>query len=184
MVMRGKPILFDADRRRASLKGKIMTATFSRAASGHPVRHGAGSRPRATSPAAARLCLILTAAAGAGAGLVVTGQGATAHAIAAAGPDLTRLLRAMALIKMLLAGLAGAALYWRLGGPIGLARLAAYAAAGGAMAAGPGLIWDMCHVGAGALLLHGGLLATILLLWRDPATATLLDGAILKRRAG
>jgi hypothetical protein len=164
------------------LKGKTMTATFDQAASGHPVREGSAARRPVQAPAA-RLCLILAVAAGAGAGFAATGQGAAAHAIAAAGPDLTRLLRAMAVIKVLLAGLAGAAVFWRLGGPVGLARLAAYAAASFAMAAGPGLIWGMCHFGAGALLLHGGLLATILLLWRDPATARLLDGAILKRRA-
>jgi hypothetical protein len=103
--------------------------------------------------------------------------------VAEAGPDLTRLLRAMAGIKMLLAGLAGVAVYWRLGAATGALRLAGYAAACGAMAAGPALIWDMAHVGAGALLLHGGLLATILLLWRDPGTAAVLERAIATRRA-
>ncbi len=89
----------------------------------------------------------------------------------------------MAAIKLLLAGLAGAVLYWRLGAALGAARLAAYLAAGGAMAAGPGLIWGLTHVVAGAALLHGGLLATILLLWRDPGMAARVDAAIAARRA-
>jgi hypothetical protein len=109
-------------------------------------------------------------------------RAASGQAIAVAGPSLTRLLRAMAAIKMLIAGMAGAAVYWRLGSPVGVVRFGAYLAAGGAMAAGPGLIWAMSHVGAGALLLHGGLLATILLLWRDPGMAVRLDAAIASRR--
>ena len=35
---------------------------------------------------------------------------------------------------------------------------------------------------AGALLLHGGLAAAVLLLWRDPATSMLLSDALQKRR--
>jgi len=134
-------------------------------------------------PSSARLILVLVACAAIAASAALTGSAASSRAVAEAGPDLTRLLRAMAGIKMLLAGLAAVAVYWRLGAATGVLRLASYAAACGAMAAGPALIWDMAHVGAGALLLHGGLLATILLLWRDPGTAAVLDRAIATRRS-
>ena len=51
------------------------------------------------------------------------------------------------------------------------------------MAAGPVLIWDMVHIRLGALLLHGGLLATALLLWRDPAVGARLVALVTRRRA-
>ncbi len=87
----------------------------------------------------------------------------------------------MAVMKAAIAVAAAAAVFWRLGVAVPLRWLAAYGVAGGAMAAGPGMIWAMAHVGLGALLLHGGLLATILLLWRDKATAGRMQ-AMLSRR--
>jgi hypothetical protein len=51
------------------------------------------------------------------------------------------------------------------------------------MAAGPVLIWGMVQVGAGALLLHAGLLASLLLLWRDPVVGARLAALVAKRRA-
>jgi hypothetical protein len=104
-------------------------------------------------------------------------------ALAAADPDLTRLLRAMTGLKLLMAGAASAAVLWRLGSPVSPLWLAAYAVAGGAMFAGPGLIWNMAHLGLGALLLHAGLLATIVLVWRDPIVGKRLEVAIAARRA-
>jgi hypothetical protein len=115
-------------------------------------------------------------------GLLATGEVTRAHAVAAAGPELTRLLRAMAVIKSLMAAAAVAAMLWRLGAPVGLPWLAGYAAAAAAMAAGPGLIWDMAHVRLGALALHGGLVAAVLLLWRDPGMAARLREAVAARR--
>jgi len=41
----------------------------------------------------------------------------------------------------------------------------------------------MAQVGAGALLLHAGLLLTILLLWRDPVVAGRLAELVATRRA-
>jgi hypothetical protein len=41
----------------------------------------------------------------------------------------------------------------------------------------------MAHVGLGAVLLHGGLLAAILLLWRDKVTGMRLQAVITARRA-
>ncbi len=180
-----KPARLQHDRATAQVntKGMIMTAGFGQAESGGLEQSKPVYAQVWLTPAAARLGLVTAIAAGAGAGFAATGQGEAAHAIAAAGPDLTRLLRGMALIKMLLASLAGAAVFWRLGAAIGPVRFTAYAAAGAAMAAGPGLIWDMSHVAAGAVLLHAGLLATILIFWRDPAVAARLSESIAARQA-
>ena len=113
----------------------------------------------------------------------MTGVHEASQAAHAAGPELTHLLRAMAGLKMLFAGAAVGAIAWRLQAPAGWGRLAAYGLACSAMAAGPGLIWDMAYLRLGALLLHGGLLASVVLLWRDPATAARLHQAIAARRA-
>jgi len=118
--------------------------------------------------------------------LAMAASGVAGFAVAghpeAADPALTRLLRAMAGIKLLIAAGAAAALYWRLASPVGPWRLTGYVLSGAAMAAGPGLIWNMAHIAAGAALLHGGLAATILLLWRDPGMAARLEQAIATRR--
>jgi hypothetical protein len=93
------------------------------------------------------------------------------------------LLRAMALLKAMAALGVSAAILWRLGSPIGAARFGAYACACCAMAAGPMLIWTMVHIGLGALLLHGGLLSALILLWRDPAVADRLARLVAMRKA-
>ncbi len=116
------------------------------------------------------------------AGFLAAGPAARAMAAQQAGGDLTRLLRAMAALKAVMAAAVVAAMLWRLGVAAAPVRLAGYAVAGAAMAAGPGMIWGMVNVGTGALLLHGGLLAAILLLWRDPATAARLAAALEARR--
>jgi hypothetical protein len=126
-----------------------------------------------------RMIVIAAAAASLG----VSAMYAHAHPGAVTDPALARLLRAMAAIKMLLAACAGAAVWWRLGVPARAGWLAGYAAAASALAAGPVLIWSLTHIGLGALLLHGGLLANILLLWRDPVTGARLEQAITARRA-
>jgi hypothetical protein len=51
------------------------------------------------------------------------------------------------------------------------------------MAAGPGLIWQMAYVRTGALLLHAGLFAALILLWRDPAMGARLGAMVAARRA-
>ena len=116
------------------------------------------------------------------AGFVVTSPEASALAVAAAGEDLTRLLRGMAALKVLLALGAVLGVLWRLGASISAARFVVYALACGAMAVGPGLIWSMVHVRAGAVLLHGGLLASVVVLWRDEAAARRLADMIADRR--
>jgi hypothetical protein len=135
------------------------------------------------SPALSRSLLALALVAGATAGVVTLGEPRAAEAAKLAGPDLARLLRAMAALKVLMAAPLVAAVAWRLGVGVSPVRLLAYVAAVAAMAAGPGLIWSLAHVRWGALLQHGGLLATLLLLWRDPAVRTRLSAAIAGRRA-
>jgi hypothetical protein len=139
--------------------------------------------PGTVSPAAARAVLAVAILAALAGGALATGPDAVARAVAASGPDLTRLLRAMAALKAVMAAGAVAAMVWRLGAAVTLPWLAGYAAAAAAMAAGPVVIWGMAHVGVGATLLHGGLLASVLLLWRDPAVGARLSAIVAARRA-
>ncbi len=132
-------------------------------------------------PGLARLVLVLLMIAAAAAAFVAADPQATRLAVQQDGASLTRLLRFMAGLKALLAACAAASVVWRLGAAASLGWFGAYALTCAAMAAGPVLIWSLVHVGLGALLLHGGLLAVILLLWRDPAVAEMLD-AVLARR--
>ena len=116
------------------------------------------------------------------AGFLITGTKATNLAVARDGADLTRVLRFMAVIKAVIVVAGLAAVLWRLGSAVPAPRLAAYAAACVSMAMGPGLIWGMSHVALGALLLHGGLIATIILLWRDPTVGARLAVVIAAKR--
>jgi hypothetical protein len=117
-------------------------------------------------------------------GMLATASTDTARLIAGAGGDWARLLRAMAALKMLFAGAASAAVLWRLGAPISVMRWSGYALAAAATWAGPGLIWGLAHIGLGAALLHGGLIATAILLWRDPATRARLSELVASRWEG
>jgi len=128
------------------------------------------------------LLLAVVALAFAG-GMLVTDSATTARAIASAGEDWANLLRAMAVLKLVFAGAATAAVLWRLGAPVSAARWGGYALAVAALWAGPGLIWGLAHILPGTLLLHGGLIATAVLVWRDPATRARLAGIIARRRA-
>ncbi len=134
-------------------------------------------------PAPGRTLLLACVVAGAVTGFVLTDGAAAQLAVGQAGPDLTRLLRAMAGMKALAAAGLVAAVLWRLAAPVSWLRLAGYGVACAAMAAGPGLIWNMSYLRLGALLLHGGLLGTVLLLWRDPAMHARLGEAVARRRA-
>jgi len=125
------------------------------------------------------LAVILLAFAG---GLLATDRAATARLIANEGGDWANLLRAMAAIKMLIAGAASAAVLWRLGAPITAMRWAGYALATAAAWAGPGLIWGLAHILLGAGLVHGGLIATAVLVWRDPAIHLRLSEIVTRRR--
>jgi hypothetical protein len=139
--------------------------------------------PVARTATSARPFLIALALIAATAGFLATNSSQTAHMAKLDGESLTRLMRAMAVIKCLFAAVAFTAIIWRLAAPISATWLIAYAAATSGMAAGPGLIWGMVHIIAGAILLHGGLLLAVLLLWRDPAIGTQLTALINRRRA-
>ncbi len=132
-------------------------------------------------PRVAQVGLVAVACAALAGGLVV--NGGSAHAVAQAGPDLTRLLRAMAAIKVMLAVGATAVVLWRLQSPISVGRFSLYVLATAGMAAGPGLIWTMAHVALGAFALHAGLIVSVLLLWRDPEVARRLELLVARKRA-
>jgi hypothetical protein len=134
------------------------------------------------SPSKARILLVLVIASSIGLGLLATGSAASAAAIGQAGADLTRLMRAMAVLKVMLAMPAAAAIFWRLAAPATWPWLAVYALAGAGMAAGPGLIWDMVYIRSGALLLHTGLFGAVLLLWRDRQVGAMLGAMVTARR--
>jgi len=115
-------------------------------------------------------------------GMLETDSARTVRLIAGKGGDWANLLRAMAAIKMLFAGAASAAVLWRLGAPISATRWGGYAVATAAAWAGPGLIWGLVHILLGAVLLHAGLIAMAVLIWRDPATRERLSKIVARRR--
>jgi hypothetical protein len=140
--------------------------------------HGARV-PLRLSRAWLRTLLIGGAALGAAAGFLATGEAASLRAVHAAGPELTRLLRLMALVKVMLGVGALFAVHVRFRFPVAGRLALGYIAAGTVMAAGPGLIWGMAHVALGALLLHGGLASMLALGWVDGGTTW---ASVLRRR--
>ena len=97
-----------------------------------------------------RSALIGAVVAGAALATLATSAGEATQAVQAAGPELTRLLRGMAGLKLMFAG-----------GLLAFGRTRAHFGDGA--------------LGLGALVLHGGLLASALLLWRDPAICARID---------
>lgn len=128
-------------------------------------------------PIAARAAIVLALLAGASAGIAL---GARETPV----PDfeLLRLLRAMAVIKLAFVALAAGVVLWRLQAPIRSAWLAGYVAVCFAMAAGPSLIWFSSQIILASVLLHAGIAASIVLLWREGTTSELLHAAVLHRR--
>ena len=129
------------------------------------------------SPAFARILLIAAVAIGTVTALAFTRSDTTA----AMDVSLVGLLRFMAVVKAVLALSLIGAVWWRLSSPIDGVRLAAYAVTAASMMSGLVLIWTMSHLGLGAALLHAGLLASCLLLRRDPAVSAKLSGLVAKR---
>ena len=136
---------------------------------------------RRVSPLAQQVLVLLAAAFAVGAATLFAGPDATA-AVHKTDGDLVVLLRAMAALKAMVAAAMIAGVAWRLGAPAGPLRLLAYGLACAAAAAGPPLIWSMAYVGLGAVLLHAGLLAGLVLLWSDPAVGTRLSAVLAARR--
>lgn len=136
----------------------------------------------ALSPARQRALLLGLAGAALIAGFLFTGAQPEAAAVHRAGPALTRLLRGMACLKALMMAAAVAATFWRLGSAAPPRWLVAYLAACAAMALGPGLVWGMVHLYAGSIAMNGGLVAVLVLLWRDPGLARMLAVEVARRR--
>ena len=121
-------------------------------------------------PPSKRLMLAGAVLLGAAVGFAMAQAPATAQAAADAGAELTRLLRAMAVLKMALIAGAVWLVDWRLRFPLALRLAAGYVTTAGIMAAGPGLIWGMDHVVLGAVLLHGAAAVLLVLFLRDPGS--------------
>lgn len=103
------------------------------------------------------------------AGFAVTAPDAAARAAARTGAELAQILRLMTLLKAMLAAVLAAAIAWRFAAPLSSGRLILYLASAATMIAGIGPMWDIAHLIVGATLLHAGLIASAILLWRDPA---------------
>jgi hypothetical protein len=128
-----------------------------------------------------RLALLAAATIGAAIGLAATLDPGSPQAVADAGAELTRLLRAMAAIKLVLAAGVVWLIDWRLRFPVSPHRAAAYIAATAIMATGPGLIWAMSHIVLGAALLHGASATLLVLLYRDPGSPAMAWAACRTR---
>ena len=128
-----------------------------------------------------RPLLALAILAGGAAGYFATTDAASAQAVADAGAELTRLLRAMALLKLLLVVGAAWLVDWRLRFPAHPALAGAYLASLAAMASGPGLVWGMAQVVPGAVLLHGGLAVMLVLFWRDKGSPAMIPARLRGR---
>lgn len=137
-----------------------------------PFLRSVAAPARARLPIAAPLLLYAAVGTAAVGGLLV-GR-AVSGDIGGYEDKLVLLLRFMAAMKT--AGVVAAALlvHWRLSRPIAPRLALGYGAALVLMAAAPGLIWSLAHVGLAAGLFHAGLLAFLVLAWRD-------DGALPPR---
>ena len=98
-------------------------------------------------------------------------------------PELFRLLRGMTGIKAVLAVLAFAVVWWRLGRPAVSARSAAtYVGGVWALALATGLIWQLTAIPAASLLFHAAIIALLVTAWRDvePGSARRSSGQLGK----
>jgi len=86
---------------------------------------------------------------------------------AVADADLARLLRAMVVIKAVLAAGALWLVDWRLKAPAPAAVALAYGTATVLIAASPAVMWHLAHLIVGAALFHAGVGVLLLAGWRD-----------------
>jgi len=84
-----------------------------------------------------------------------------------ADPDLSHLLRGMAVIKAALASAALAVLSWRFARPIPPATAMAYVVGAWLMAAASMIVWRLSFIGLGALAFHSGELMLLIVAWRE-----------------
>lgn len=110
------------------------------------------------------------------------GQGEAAARAAAADPELTWLLRGMAVLKAGLALGAVCLVAWRLGYPASARLATGLIVAAALMAAGPVLIWHVAPVAAAALLFHAGMGLLLVLCLTDRSGAQELYAAATSMR--
>jgi hypothetical protein len=79
-----------------------------------------------------------------------------------ADPALARLLRAMALIKGMIAIAAVGAVFWRLAWPVSRTAGAAYLASSWAVAGSTMLVWQLSYIVPAALMFHVAALSLLL----------------------
>jgi hypothetical protein len=82
-----------------------------------------------------------------------------------ADPSLSHLLRGMAVIKGALALGAIGALWWRFGRPIDEGMAKAYLCGAWFMAGAAMIVWQLGHVGVGAIAFHTGELTLLTIAW-------------------
>ena len=109
------------------------------------------------------------------------GGGEAAVRIAAADPELTQLLRGMAVLKAGLALAVVGLVAWRVDYPARPRLLAGLIVSAALLAAGPVLIWHVAPIVAGALLFHAGMALLLVLCWADRSGARGFQGAVARR---
>ncbi len=84
-----------------------------------------------------------------------------------ADPALARLLRAMALIKGMIAIAAAGAVYWRLAWPVSKPVAAGYLVGCWVIAGSTMIIWQLSYIVPAALLFHSAALSLLWVSWRE-----------------
>lgn len=125
--------------------------------------------PTEAGPIRARRTLLLRATLGLGVllAVAVAGWHAQVGTPLQADPKLGHLLRGIALIKATLTVLALGLVYWRVSRPISTRVAAAYLGGVWFMAGASMWVWELSHVGWGAVLFHAGELTILLVAWRE-----------------
>ena len=129
-----------------------------------------------------RMVVVVVCAAAALAGVLATSPAATVAAVRQAGGELAMLLRFMAGVKALMAAAFVALTTWRLGYPASGRLAAVYVVSAALMSAAPGVIFQMAHVAAGAVLFHVGLLVQLGAAWADRGGRARVVAAVMARR--
>jgi hypothetical protein len=123
-------------------------------------------------------CAVLTASACGVVGGACTGGGA---ASLQGQQELMTLLRFMAAIKMGIALLSTALVWWRIGSWTGAWLVPAGIVACTLMALAPGIIWSGANVAIGAALFHAGFLTILMCAWIDDDSGRYLAPALLRQ---
>jgi hypothetical protein len=139
-------------------------------------------RPQRQVPAAVlRGLFAAVVAAGAGAAFLLASPAAPARLD---DPQLGTLLRAMGGVKLVLAAVAGAGVWWRLGQRITLPFAAAYAGGVSLLALAALLLLQLSHLAQAAAVFHGAAFATFALALQDrDLSRHVLPDLIASRRA-